>query len=145
MNWSTFQQNIRKITNNDADVSIYYLNETATASIPTNPGTFCPVDIPAMYYFNTEPMLPYSGYVFASDNTKVKPLDLNAETFNTFTGAWDDWAPAEPYDTILVQYYSGKYPLKAIKELDATLPAGYFVSTHYGDWPSPEVFFVNKK
>ena len=88
----------------------------------------------------------YLGAVGDKASTSgITAFDLNADTYNTFTGAWDDWAPAEPYDTILVQYYSGKYPLKAIKELDATLPAGYFVSTHYGDWPSPEVFFLNTK
>ena len=101
----------------------------------------------------TEPMAPYSGYALsdtdATANTAllgiIKPLDLNADTYNTFTGAWDDWARAEPYDTALPGYYGGKYPLKAIKEMDPSLPDTCFVCAHYGDWPSPEVFFINTK
>ena len=99
----------------------------------------------------TEPMLPVSGFVMNAENlAKIKPIDLNAATYNDFSGAWDDWAVASAYDSALVKYYSGKYTLKTVKELsEAPSPVGYpewsdlFVSNHYGDWPSPEVFFIN--
>lgn len=98
----------------------------------------------------TEPMLPVSEYTMtATSFEKVKPLDLNVGTFNNFAGAWSDWNPARAYDPELVRYYSGRYTLRTIDELTANLPSGYsnwnelFATTHYGDWPSPEVFFIN--
>ena len=93
-----------------------------------------------------EPLEPYSGYVMNTNNlAKAKPLDLNVKTFSDFVG---NTAISKPYDGMLVRYYNGKYLLKSIKELNIALPADYtweelFVSTHYGDWPSPEVFFIN--
>lgn len=99
----------------------------------------------------TEPMLPVNGFVMNAENlSKIKPIDLNAATYNDFSGAWDDWAVASAYDSALVKYYSGKYTLRTVKDLVGTAePVGYpewsdlFVSNHYGDWPSPEVFFIN--
>jgi hypothetical protein len=41
--------------------------------------------------------------------------------------------------------------MEAVSALDnLTLPTGYqwdtiFVSTHYGDWPSPEAFVINER
>ena len=94
----------------------------------------------------TEPMLPVNGYELNATNlAKIQPIDLNAETYNAFTGNFDDWNSARAYDAALVQYYNGQYCLKSVGELDADLPEDYFVATHYGDWPSPEVFFVNTK
>ncbi len=99
----------------------------------------------------TEPMLPVNGYELNTANmAKIKPIDLNAESYNTFTGKWDSWNPARAFDPALVQYYGGSYPLKTVDELNAALPTGYsnwnqlFTVTHYGDWPSPEVFFINQ-
>ena len=131
----------------------------------------------------TEPMPPYSGYVLTDNATtnatfleKIKPIDLNVDTYNAFVGSYDDWNSARAFDSALVQYYSGKYPLKSVFRSDWT--ANYvnatnkttlsppspttsglitnstevsgeiefsdlFVRTHYGDWPSPEVFFIN--
>lgn len=98
----------------------------------------------------TEPMLPVSGYSFSAANlAEIKPLDLNADAYNEFTGAFAAWNPARAYDSALVKYYGGKYPLRTVKELGAALPSDYsnwnelYVATHYGDWPSPEVFFLN--
>lgn len=95
----------------------------------------------------------YLGAVGDTASTSgITAFDLNADTYNTFTGAWDDWNAAAPYDNTLVQYYKVKYPLKAVDEWDSSeLPTGYtswnqlFAVTHYGDWPSPEVFFINTK
>lgn len=93
-----------------------------------------------------EPMEPYpSAGEVSSHLSSVKPIDLNADSYNKFVGAWDDWNPARAYDSSLVQYYSGSYTLQTVDELSkTTLPSNYFVSTHYGDWPSPEVFFINE-
>lgn len=99
----------------------------------------------------TVPMEPYpSAGEVSSHLSSVKPIDLNAGSYNTFVGAWDDWNPARAYDSALVQYYSGRYCLETVDELNSALPTGYenwnqlFVKTHYGDWPSPEVFFINE-
>lgn len=125
----------------------------------------------------TEPMLPVNGYAMNNENLqKIKPIDLNVDTYNAFVGSYDDWNSARAFDSALVQYYSGKYPLKSVFRSDWT--ANYvnatnkttlsppspttsglitnstevlgkikfsdlFVRTHYGDWPSPEVFFIN--
>ena len=93
----------------------------------------------------TEPMLPYAGFNLETGLGVIKPLDMNAKAYNEFTGAWDGWGFARPYNSSLVKYYGGKYPLKTIKELDTAYTGtdDYFVVTHYGDWPSPEVFFIN--
>jgi hypothetical protein len=86
----------------------------------------------------------------AANITNIQPIDLNADSYNTFVGAWDDWNPARAYDSSLVQYYSGSYTLRTVDELNSAVPTGYenwnqlFVKTHYGDWPSPEVFFINE-
>ena len=80
----------------------------------------------------------------------MKPIDLNADSYNTFVGAWDNWNLARAFDSALVKYYSGKYPLRAVQQLPIpedgakSKTSDYFVSTHYGDWPSPEVFFINE-
>jgi hypothetical protein len=96
------------------------------------------------------PMSPMDGYELGvTDMSGIRPLDLNTDAYNTFTGAYANWKDAIPYNSTLVKFYGGKYPLKTIGELVSTLPAddGYgeplFVSIHYGDWPSPEVFFIN--
>jgi prepilin-type N-terminal cleavage/methylation domain len=98
-----------------------------------------------------EPMEPYpSAGEVSSHLSSVKPIDLNADSYNKFVGAWDDWNPARAYDSSLVQYYSGSYTLRTVDELNSAVPTGYenwnqlFVKTHYGDWPSPEVFFINE-
>ena len=95
----------------------------------------------------------YLGAVGDQDREGITPLDLNAGSYNEFTGAWDNWGPAVTYDPVLKDYYSGKYPLRSVQKLIGTdKPAEttvykewkeLFATTHYGDWPSPEVFFVN--
>ncbi len=97
-----------------------------------------------------EPMLPVSDYELTSAYmAEIQPLDLNAGTCNTFVGEWSSWNPAMAFDPVLIQYYSGRYTLKTVDELNSSLPTDYdswdelFVYTHYGDWPAPEVFFIN--
>ncbi len=102
----------------------------------------------------TQPMLPYSGYKTDTGLSQMKPIDLNAEQYNAYVGKPDKWNPAIAYDPVLIQYYGGKYPLGTIESLSSTTLGAvetdpedpdltYFVKIHYGDWPSPEVFFLN--
>ena len=82
----------------------------------------------------------------------ITEIDLNAESYDTFVDASDDWTKAEPNDDALKTYYQGKYNLKGISRL--AVPAGTstggttdpkepIVYTHYGDWPAPEIFIIN--
>lgn len=79
----------------------------------------------------------------------ITAFDLNATTYNDFVGAFDTWDNARAYDKKLVNYYSGKYNLPTVNRLYNHLTSSItvgntdFTATHYGDWPSPEVFFVN--
>ena len=78
----------------------------------------------------------------------ISAFDRDTDTFNAFVGGPDGRSAAAAYDPALVKAYNGKYHLKTVFEL-APLPAGekeedYYVSVHRGDWPSPELFFVNE-
>jgi len=94
------------------------------------------------------------------DETKagISSLDANAEEYNKFCGASEGWKNAVPYkassDTpsILETYYVAKYNLKTVEQLiggtdplkeDEEDTTEYFVATHYGDWPAPEIFVIN--
>ncbi len=103
----------------------------------------------------TQPMLPYSGYKTDTGLSQMKPIDLNAKQYNAYVGKPDKWNPAIAYDPVLIQYYGGRYPLGTIESLSSTTLGAvetdpkdpdltYFVKIHYGDWPSPEVFFLNE-
>lgn len=84
----------------------------------------------------------------------VDAFDETAAAYNEFTFdssvenyAWQD---AAPYNATLGTYYDDKYPLKTVEQLGTSLKTGaddatnYFVTTHYGDWPAPEIFVINK-
>ena len=71
----------------------------------------------------------------------VTAFDDSLEAFRTFTG--EDREEASPYDTVLIRNYQGQYSLKGIGQLDPDLDEKYYVNIHYGDWPSPETFFLN--
>ncbi len=91
------------------------------------------------------------GSAGSADVTGVAPLDYSAATYNEFLGSPDfDWTGAKPYDSdnpnaSLNTLYGGKYPLRSVKRLGASVAAGDFVATHYGDWPAPELLVVNVK
>ena len=86
-------------------------------------------------------------------NTEIKPLDADTvddpdlETYNSFVTV--DGKPASAYDPSLVEYYGGKYPLRTVEQLSTSLKTGdddttvYYVATHHGDWPAPEIFVFN--
>ena len=82
----------------------------------------------------------------------ITEIDLNAESYDTFVGAPDDWTKAEPNDDALKTYYQETYNLKGISRLAGTSgtptggttdPKEPIVYTHYGDWPAPEIFIIN--
>ena len=100
---------------------------------------------------------PTGGYTYLlpipnDTSGTIKALDESAESYNVFCGAATDWKPAIPYkqQTMLEAYYGGKYNLKTVEQLAGSLKTDeddatvYFVATHYGDWPAPEIFVVNE-
>lgn len=119
-----------------------------------------------------ENIIGYTSLYPVSDSENVRgisAIDYNTSTYNNFCGApktVDEkdyrWNPANPYDPKLIEYYSGRYNLKTIAQLDTSTPKQVdvietattvnnvttpadFVATHYGDWPAPEIFVVNTK
>ena len=83
----------------------------------------------------------YASALASGDSANITPMDQSADAFNGYVG--DDRDPAAPYDAKLIQYYQGKYGLLTVDQLGGTVAAGDFVSTHYGDWPSPETWVIN--
>ena len=80
----------------------------------------------------------------------ITAADADAKAYSTFLGSPDGWAQAAPYDLpMLANDYSidgeSRYPLESLARLNAadTLQEGDLVSTHYGDWPVPELFVLN--
>ena len=71
----------------------------------------------------------------------VTAADADTETYQNFIGDPGEWAPAGAYDPELVRNYEGKYPLKALGGLPEE--GILFARTHYGDWPAPEILFLN--
>lgn len=88
----------------------------------------------------------YLSAVSGSDPAGITAFDADASTYDGFVGAPDDWAKAHPYDT------RGSYPLKSMARLlypdtlaqDAEGKYTDFVAEHYGDWPTPETWVVNR-
>ena len=76
----------------------------------------------------------------------LSDLDDTVSTFDGFVqvkASGANPAPAEPYDSYLTDIFGGKYDLKTVAQLGYALAANDFVATHYGDWPSPEIWVVN--
>ena len=105
----------------------------------------------------TDGTISYLPPVGSADSTGVKALDENADSYNEFVGSpvssaekEKDWADASPYDTDLENFYQKMFPLRTVVRLGAVLPTeegqnltDWFVTTHYGDWPAPEIFVIN--
>lgn len=101
-------------------------------------------------------LLPVAGYNPANaDHTAfVSAIDSNKNTFNTFTGG--SWNKAKPYDETLDNNFSG-YSFATVTQLEkngsgnsssaiansSSGKGGYFVNTHYGDWPFFEGILIN--
>lgn len=100
------------------------------------------------YRIINEIAVPTGGYRYltalaSGDNANITALDSDAAAFNNYIG--DDRDGASPYDTSLIRYYGGDYGLLTSGQLGGTLAPGDFVSTHYGDWPSPELWIINTR
>ena len=89
----------------------------------------------------------------------ITPLDASAQTYNDFSfpnASGYSWQPAVPYDEALKNYYKDQdeknvYNLKTVKQLvvldsdpSVSINDDDFVTTHYGDWPAPEIFVINQ-
>ena len=67
-------------------------------------------------------------------DAQLSAFDKNTSSYKEFTVG----GVARPYDSALLN----KYNLRTVAQLGAEVGDG-FVSVHYGDWPAPEIFFVN--
>ena len=81
------------------------------------------------------------------DKSGITPFDDNTDTLKGFT---ENGAEAHPYDSFLTSKFAGGsdalYYLKTVDELagsNTSATKGYFVADHYGDWPAPEIMFIN--
>ncbi len=92
---------------------------------------------------------------------EITPLDADATTYDSFSwpgeGADCPWKNATVYDKTLITYYgqtvdskrTARFNLQTVEQLAGTLKTDesdttdYFVATHYGDWPAPEIFVIN--
>ena len=93
------------------------------------------------YYFKiiNNALAPVSK---TSDDAHIRALDASTTTYNDFVGS--SWNSSSAYDSRLMQYYQGKYNLKTVAQLGASVDENTdFVIRHYGDWPAPEVFIPN--
>lgn len=100
------------------------------------------------------PVDHYLGAVGDAASTDgITEFDLSANTYNTFSGAPGGWETAYPYDPTLTEYYGAgtganrvsKFNLKTVSQLGANVDnTTDFVAAHYGDWPAPELFIINK-
>lgn len=89
------------------------------------------------------------GYTYlpalGTGSGEIGVLDVSedgAVQYNTFTSGGK--GPASPCDPALSRYL-GKYEFRTVDQLGAGVTAADFVSTHYGDWPSPEIWIINAK
>lgn len=91
-------------------------------------------------------------YLEPGSESGVTAIDENTAAYEGFIGG--ERKLARPYDRKLKQYYNNRYGLVAVSQMgDKTIAddtpysdwSELFVNTHYGDWPAPEIFFINKK
>ena len=71
----------------------------------------------------------------------VSALDADITSYAAFTG--EERADALAYDPVLIRNYQGQYSLKTVGQL-TSLEDGLYAAVHYGDWPSPEILFINR-
>lgn len=98
----------------------------------------------ACYYFGIINPIDMAA-VGTSDNDIIKPFDENTSSYRAFLQI-DEPAKAVCYDAALIGFYQGDYHLKPIEYLGSiTVEDSDCVKTHYGDWPAPDLFFVNER
>lgn len=100
-------------------------------------------------------------------STGVDAIDDSENSYQSFVGGDGKWIYAGQngnsyiiYDDDVDDYYSHRFNLRTVTQLEAASAltdtksriadssnpndAGwYFVNHHYGDWPAPELFFIN--
>ncbi len=81
---------------------------------------------------------------------RATAIDKDSNAFNDFAVGLNSGKnirdDAYPYDRTLINSYAGRYSFRTVSQLGAVgVGDTDFVNTHYGDWPSPEVFFINTK
>ena len=87
----------------------------------------------------------YLAPLGVGSSSGLTAFDRDEESFELFVGAKAGWKKAHPYDGTLHSYYSGLFPLNTVVKLGCTdVSDSDFVSDHYGDWPAPEVFLINR-
>lgn len=85
---------------------------------------------------------------------KISAFDQSASDYNSFSGSPSLWKSAKPYRNILTSFYQGKDNFKTVEQLKSDTDTNTdtdsinfdekdFVTTHYGDWPAPEIFVFN--
>ena len=95
------------------------------------------------------------------DEAEAVPVDSDEDTYDSFVADEDKWDDAVPYDSVVKDYYRDRYNLMTVTQLRETgkneektrheqtakiedQQYSLFVNTHYGDWPAPEIFFINR-
>ena len=83
------------------------------------------------------------------DQAGVSCFDSDLTSYNSFIGGDTTWEPAHAYDVNLRLYYKNLFPLRTVFQLEQDAKNKFptrteFVRTHYGDWPAPETFVINK-
>ena len=97
------------------------------------------------YYRIVNDALPALGNKPA--DTTVTAMDESAAGYNAFVAdAYTEGQQreAEVYDASLTGLYGTKYRLGGLAQLHLTGASTEFVCVHYGDWPAPEAFVINK-
>lgn len=124
--------------------------ETTSASIGAFAGSF-EGTLENNYYYMIINEIKDADDVFTGEYLKpvngrddgVAALDADAATYDAFAG--HSSTAALPYDGKLTDYYGATYFLRGIAVSSGAdsseMPV--FVSTHYGDWPAPEIFVIN--
>ena len=74
--------------------------------------------------------------------TGVSAIDESLASYDSFVGGPDTWAAAKPTDSTLTTYYQRRFNLRTTDQLK-TDGRGSTTETHYGDWPAPEILFIN--
>lgn len=126
--------------------------ETTSASIGAFAGSF-EGTLENNYYYMIINEIKDADDVFTGEYLKpvngrddgVAALDADAATYDAFAG--HSSTAALPYDGKLTDYYGATYFLRGIAVSSGAdsseMPV--FVSTHYGDWPAPEIFVINQQ
>ena len=85
--------------------------------------------------------ISYLGAVPGGSLTGASAFDADITSYAAFTG--EERADALAYDPVLIRNYQGQYSLKTVGQL-TSLEDDMYAAIHFGDWPSPEILFINQ-